>query len=198
MPDTPHIAGPSDPEGFSLANFITRLGVVPGPPATFLHDEGGEIAATWRLWRETWFTPHLAPAYVDACLEAVDHRLDAALTGPVAERSRAASAPFLEGKAEMRAHREWRRFAEAIERGDTPGHVAVVHALQSTLYRLPPASALAAYAWFEYQAGSGRRPSADAEPTDDPVFAEILPEVSVAVRGGNGDDEPDSGHLRAI
>jgi len=205
MPDTIHIADPGETEGFSLAHFVSHLGVTPGETATFSCKKAEDLKSDWLLWQNSLFVPHLAPAFVDAYLcgreqrinevQAIDTMLDAKLSEPVKKRSLAAAAAFLEGKVEMRANPGWKRFSERVEKGDTPGHVAVVFALQSALYNLSLAPALTAYAWYELQSGQPKRKV--SEDDFEVIFASILPHVPVALRGEKG-DATDGGHLRAI
>ncbi len=201
-----HIAEPGDDEGFSLAHFISHLGVTPGEAATFLCKKSEDVATAWHLWQETWFVPHLAPAFVGAYLcgheqridevQSIDSYLDVQLTGSFNQRSLAAAASFLEGKEEMRGHPGWKRFSERIENGTTPGHVPIVFALQSALYNLSLAPALTAYAWFEFQSGRNRTELSEEE--SNAIFATVLKHVPVALTLEKGDNSGEPGHLRAI
>lgn len=206
MADTIHIADPDDGEGFSLAHFVSHLGVTPGEPATFLCEETDDLESAWTEWQDTWFVPHLAPAFTEAFLhgreqhtdevQAADMALDNHLTDSVRDRSVAAATAFLEGKEEMRANPVWKRFSERIAENTTPGHVTVIFALQSALYNLSLAPALTAYAWFEFQ--SGRPKSGLDEAEADRIFKSVIRHVPVALRGEKGDNSGDAGHLRAI
>lgn len=203
MADTIHIAEPGDDEGAALAHFVSHLGVTPGETATFSSDTSSDIALDWQLWQDAWFVPHLAPAFVEAYLcghqqrtdevQSVDRALDGKLTDPMRRRSLGAAKAFLEGKEEMRANPGWKRFAERIESGTTPGHVPIVFALQSALYNLSLAPALTAYAWFEFQSGHDQTGLPSEE--SNAIFESVLKHVPVALRHEKGDN---SGHLRAI
>ncbi|MEX2577619.1 MAG: hypothetical protein WD342_01065 [Verrucomicrobiales bacterium] len=206
MSDSLHIADPGNSEGFSLAHFVSHLGITPGRPATFLCREPGDLESAWRLWQETFFAPRLAPAFVDTYLcgtefrldeiQAVDTLLDAGMPDAARRRSLETAFAFLEGKEEMRANSEWKRFAGRVARGETPGHATILFALQSALYHLPLASALTAYAWFEFQ--SGRPGRSSATEVGNVIFESVIPLVQVALRGKNGDAAGGSGQLRAI
>jgi urease accessory protein UreF len=213
MPDTfpPFgVAGPLDLEGISLARTISRLGVVSGAPATFFWDKSSGLSEVWNFWLGTWFAPILAPAFVNAHrfagemrpdeIVAGDLAIDRALPEPFRLRSLSAAAPFLEGKNDMRAHRVWSRVSGKIAAGDSPGHLVTVFALQTALYHLPLASALAAYAWFELESGlppaHRDRPGTAAEALD--LFAAALPQVRLAMGADRDEFSNDAPRLRAI
>tara|TARA_R110000850_G_scaffold272584_3_gene407866 strand:- start:4002 stop:4628 length:627 start_codon:yes stop_codon:yes gene_type:complete len=208
MPDTLHIAEPGDTEEVSLARAVALLGVTPDSPATFLFDGRGDLPSAWKLWQETWLAPHLAPSFVEAyeCgvqywldeIQAIDTLLDLDLTDQVRERSKQAAAAFLEGKSEMQANREWSKFADRVAKGETPGHVSVVFALQSALYHLPLASALSAYIWFEFQSGMPKEVSRESLSELSSLFEEALVHVSVAVRKHNSENSGGSSSLRVV
>lgn len=208
MSDSIYLAEPGDEEEVSLSRFISLLGVTPGAAATFAPAEGIPLSRAWDNWRENWFRPHLAPAFVESYLcgiasridevQSIDSLLDPAMPDEMAERSRAAAKAFLEGKTEMRGNREWLRYAERIETGETPGHVAIVFALQSALFHLPLPSALSAYSWFEFRSRAGKGIPPEATEEEKMVFATILPDVGVAVSGKSDDSGDGPGTLRAI
>lgn len=76
-------------------------------------------------------------------------------------------------------------------------------ALQSVLYHLPLASALLAYARFEFQLGIRKTAAGRSDEEKEALFLKALPHVQVAVRlkidhisdGKNGDNP---GGLRSI
>ncbi len=205
MPDTLHLAEQGDSEEVSLARAIALLGVTPELPATFLFDDRGHLPAAWQLWQDNWLAPHLAPAFVEAyqCgtqyrideVQAIDTLLDIQLNQPIRERSKLASAAFLEGKSEMQANREWTKFVDRVSNGKSPGHVCIVFALQSALYHLPLASALSAYIWFEFQSGLPKEISRESLSELSSVFEEALVHVAAAVRENGGNT---SGSLRVV
>lgn len=213
MPDTfpPFgVAGPLDLEGISLARTISRLGVISGSPATFFWDESFSLSDSWSLWLGTRFAPVLAPAFVATHRLAGEMRPDEIVTGdlavdralpePLRLRSLSAAKPFLTGKDEMRAHRAWSRVSARIASGESPGHLVTVFALQTALYHLPLASALAAYAWFELESGlppaHRDRPGSAAEALA--LFAAALPQVRLAMGGDRDEFSDDVPRLRAI
>lgn len=213
MPDTfPafEVAGPLDLGGISLARSISRLGVVPGSPSTFLRDESSTLSEGWNAWLGTWFAPVLAPAFASIHrlagemrpdeIVAGDLAIDRALPEPLRLRSLSAARPFLDGKDEMRAHRAWSRVSARIAAGESPGHLATLFALQTALYHLPLASALAAYAWFELESGlppaHRALPGTAAEALA--LFAAALPQVRLAMGGDRDEFSDDAPRLRAI
>ncbi|MBU6180597.1 MAG: hypothetical protein KGR69_13100 [Verrucomicrobia bacterium] len=213
MPDTFRsfeVAGPLDLQVLSLSRTISRLGVVSGRPGTFLCGASPSLPATWEEWLGTWFSPVLAPAFVSAHrlagemrpdeIVTVDLALDRALSEPLRLRSLSAAAPFLEGKDDMRAHRVWSRVSGTIAAGGSPGHLVTLFALQTALYHLPLASALAAYAWFELESGlppaHRDRPGTAGEALA--LFASALPQVRLAMGGDRDEFSPDGPRLRAI
>jgi len=219
MPDTLHLADPDDAGGFALARLISQLGVHPETPATFAWDDRGDLASAWSIWLENWFVPHLVGTFVEVYrhaaafqlkeIEVADRRLDAALTDGLRVRSLKVAKAFLEGKCEMRAHREWQRFVDRVALGKAPGHTTTLFALQCSLYHLPLGPALSAYAWFELESGlpraesgSSYRDKAGSAEEVLTVFRTALPHVAVALQGDR-DETSDgssggSSQLRAI
>jgi hypothetical protein len=101
----------------------------------------------------------------------------------------------------MRANHEWRRFSEKVARGDSPGHVTTLFALQCALYHLPVGPALSAYVWFELESGLPLTGYRDRKGTSSEVLAVFriaLPHVAVALRGDQGENAGESPQLRAI
>ena len=187
---------------------IALLGVSIETPATFAPDLRGNLGSAWQLWIETHFVPVFAPTFADVHRLAgegkwneivkIDGELDGRLSSAMRQRSLSAARQFLEGKSEMRSHREWIRLVEKIESGETPGHVLVVAALQTAMYRLALIPALTSYAWFEFQSGV----KGSGEHSE--VFLQIVPHLKLAVFEKDGDDtaaaENDDGsnHLRVV
>lgn len=211
MSDSLHLAEADDVEGFALARLISQLGVSPDSPATFVWDDRGDLGAAWSIWLKTWFVPHLSGIFIEVyrCaaafqvreIEVADRQLDGALSEALRTRSLIASEPFLKGKSEMRAHREWRRFVDRVAEGHAPGHTTTLFALQCALYHLPLSSALSAYVWFELESGlpqsrSGRRESGYRDKPGSAeevlkVFRTALPHVAVALREDRDEIEGD-------
>jgi hypothetical protein len=208
MSDTPHLAEPGDEEGFALSRFISVLGIEPVHPGTFFPGKDAILAQAWESWTESTFLPIIAPAFIEVLQHGLasrieeicgnDNELSRNLTDEMAVRSQKSAKTFLEGKSEMKGNREWVRYAGAVQSGATPGNLPVVFALQSALFHLPLASALSAYAWFEFQSrrGKGLPPKVTAE--EKSIFAMILPQVAVAVKKNIDDSAGEFGSLRAI
>lgn len=204
------VAGPLDLEGVSLARAVSRLGVVASSPATFFWDESASLSESWNAWLETWFAPVLAPAFASLHrlagamrpdeIVAGDLALDRALPAPLRLRSLSAAKPFLAGKDEMRAHRVWSRVSARIAAGESPGHLATLFALQTALYHLPLASALAAYVWFELESGlpHAHRDHAGTAAEALALFAAALPQVRLAMGADRDEFSGDAPRLRAI
>lgn len=207
MSDTLYVADPGDSGEFSFADFVARLGVSVGSPATFLHNPEGDLPAAWEIWQQTWLVPVLAPAFVEIYrlganahvreIGELDQTLDRRLSPTLRTRSLEAAAPFFEGKTEMQGHREWKKFTADVASGKIPGHVTSVFALHSVLYRLPLLSSLSAYCWFEFRSGSPRNAKMDAD-SDIEIFNTVLPHLAVAVYGDRPDCSDGPGTLRAI
>jgi hypothetical protein len=211
MPDTFHIAEADDNEGFALARLISRLGVEISHPSTFLWDRTTSLEDAWENWLKSSFEPHLGPAFVKVYEHAssfqlkeirdVDALLEGSLAPLVKDRSRKAAHAFLEGKSEMKANREWQRFVDTVEKGQSPGHVTTLFALQCALYHLPLAASLSAYVWFELECGlprDGYRDEPGSAEESLQVFRLALPQVAVALRGDRGEIGNDYPNLRAI
>lgn len=208
MSGTPQLVDPGDESEFAFARFVSLLGITPNSAGTFCPDKGASLESAWTDWAERYFSPVLAPAFVSAFrygmeskseeIAETDRDLVAQLPDDLAVRSREAGIPFFEGKDEMKANRVWTRYADAVEKGNSPGNLPVVFALQSALFQLPLSSALGSYAWFEFRSrkdGAIQKSAGDGEKA---VFSRILPKVTVAVAGKFGDFGKDSGPLRAV
>ena len=210
MSDTFHAAAPDELDGLALARIVSRLGVEAVSPATFLWNGEGPLARAFDLWLAGSFGPTLAPALIEVHrlatayrldeIAAVDQRIDASLDLGAKTRSLAAAKAFLEGKAEMKANREWTRFSERVALNKTPGHTATLFALQTALYHLPLAPALAAYAWFELESGlpRGYRDLAGTREEVLRTFASALPHVRGAMDRDRDESANGFPHLRAI
>lgn len=210
MSDTFHAAAPDELDGLALARLVSRLGVEAVTPATFLWDGKSSLVLAFDLWLIGSFGPILAPALIEVHrlatayrldeIAAIDRRIDASLDAAAKSRSLTTAKAFLEGKDEMKANREWTRFAELATKGTTPGHTATLFALQSALYHLPLVPALAAYAWFELESGLPR-PYRDLAGTRAEVlatFGATLPHVRVAMERDRDEFADGFPHLRAI
>lgn len=186
-------ASPGELDGLSLARLISRLGVVPSSPGTFLPGAPASLATAWREWVDSLLLPLLASPFAAAHrlaggirpteIALIDRDLDGRLPLPLRTRSLSAAKAFFEGKNGMSGHREWSRYAAMVEQGGSPGHLPVVFAVQTALYHLPLATSLAAYAWFELE--SALRASVRDEPGSGnlclELFASTLPALQVAI-----------------
>jgi len=210
MSDTFHAAAPDELDGLSLARFVSRLGVEATTPATFVWNGERSLAPAFDLWLIGTFGPILAPALIEVYrlatayrldeIAAIDRRIDASLDAAAKTRSLAAAKAFLESKDEMKANREWTRFADLVARGTTPGHTPTLFALQTALYHLPLVPTLAAYAWFELESGLPRS-YRDLAGTREEVlraFAATLPHVRVAMERDCDEFADGFPRLRAI
>lgn len=188
--------------GDRLERFVTLLGIEPASAGTFFVQPGGDLAEAWRIWIEETFLPVLLPAYRDAhaCgissqtreLHEVDEALDRKLGDRARERSLAAAAPFFAGKTEMKGNREWKRFAEGVAAGESPGHLAVAHAVQSALYHVALGPAVESYAWFELRSREGRGIPGSPTSEEEDLFRAALPHLRVALFRDSGQDaDPD-------
>ncbi|MDF1659815.1 MAG: hypothetical protein P1U58_19535 [Verrucomicrobiales bacterium] len=208
MSDTFYSATSSDAEGINLSRFISLLGIAPTTSATFSPNPGAPLESAWKTWQETRFVPHYAPAFIRTfgaamklrieTIVSADLALDSELPEAARKKSLSAGRPFLEGKTEMKGHREWIRFAERVEKNQSPGHLCVLFALQSALYHLPLSSALEAFVSFEFQSRSGKFPFAEMTAEENLVFSSVLPRIPLAVRSNSEEIDGESGKLRAI
>ena len=148
-------------EEFARSVRVSLLGVTPTGEASF-RPSGEALVSDWENWSKTIFASTIGPFFRDAFELGTEFRLkelallDVTLGKEIPELSGdliAASLPFIEGKEKMRGNRDWAKYIRKIESGKAPGHLPVVFALHSVLYRLPLAGALTAYAWFEWTRG---------------------------------------------
>ncbi|MEM7601560.1 MAG: hypothetical protein AAF357_09115 [Verrucomicrobiota bacterium] len=208
MSDTLYLAPEPDEDGLGLSRFISLLGIELKHRSTFSPAPGAPLDHAWSVWQETLFLPHFAPAFVQAFNatstlqidEAVkaDLKIDAALPAAIRQSSLLAGRPFLEGKSEMRGHREWIRFAERVEQGQSPGHVCVLFAAQSALYHLPLPAAVSAFACFEFQARHATFPFKEMPEDEKQVFSTILKLIPLAVKDKSTENDAGDGTLHAI
>lgn len=213
MSGTFRSAAPDELDGLALARLVSRLGVEIHASCTFVYHEGDDLPKAWDRWLRDCFSPLLAPAFAEIHRLAgemrieriveLDRKLDQSLDRIPRTNSLVAARAFLEGKSEMRANREWSRFAQSVADGKAPGHAPVLFALQTALYHLPLASALAAYVWFELESGlprtAGYRDRTGSGEEALALFSAALPQVRVAMAADRGDFADDGQpRLRAI
>lgn len=194
-----------------FADCVATIGARDPLPGLFWPAPQAAFAAAWKSWLGGLFRSTLAPAMRRAHSHAsggrveelaqVDRDLDAALLAlspSLAERSRRASEPFFEGKAEMRGQRDWERYRRIVAEGSSPGHLPVVFAFHAALYRLPLAQTLIAYGRLEHAralaAKTAAATAASRTRADGTGRAELLdllvPEVALALGSNRGEIEP--------
>ncbi len=148
-------------EEFALAVRLSMLGVSPVGLGTFELDCYDSLYERWQLWRRGILLEVVGPAFCQAYelasrlhmreVVAHDESIGLTLGEPMSERLRDASIPFVEGKNEMRGHREWQKYTGMMAAGEAPGHLPIVFALHAELFTMPLASALQAYCWYEWK-----------------------------------------------
>ena len=199
---------PDSFDGDPFESSLSLLGIEPRSSGTFALHAEGDLASAWEIWRETWFLPHLLPAFRDAHargihartreLHGIDRDLEDELTETLRVRSHAAAAEFFEGKTRMRGNPEWCRFAEGVAAGKSPGNLPVVHALQSALYHVALAPAVTSYAWLEFRSRDEKAIASRPDPAERETFATILPHLRVALAEETGQDSEDSPRFRVV
>ncbi|MEM1442189.1 MAG: urease accessory UreF family protein [Verrucomicrobiota bacterium] len=208
MADTFYLAAESDADGFGLSQFISLLGIEPVTGGTFRPDPGAPLSHAWEVWQKTLFLPVFAPAFIKAFgaatsqrieeVVACDRSLHQRLSGNLREWSTNSGRPFLEGKDEMRGHREWARYAEQVNLGDSPGHLCILFAVQSALYHLALPAALTAYASYEFRSQDATFPFPDMSEEENEAFSTVLPRIPLAVRSNANEDDGEDGILHVI
>jgi len=148
-------------EEFARSVRISLLGVTPCTGVSFRPTQS-TLNDDWRNWCEKVFCTIIGPVFRETCQLAAELKLREIVEldlmlgqnlGGVSAGLIKAARPFIEGKENMRGHREWRKYMLKIDSGEAPGHLPVVFALHSVLFRLPLTCALQAYAWLEWKAG---------------------------------------------
>lgn len=187
---------------FAWSVRVALLGVSPNGLSSF-QPSSRTLGDDWAGWLEGLFAPVLGPTIRETHLmgqefllreiAAIDRGLVSQLSPPCSSALMGASLPFVEGKEHMRGHREWSRYVAKLDSGEAPGHLPVIFALHSLLFRLPLTSALLAYAWLEWK--SGHRSAGLAAQSGNPEFPPdlflliqdwIAPVISC--RDGNNDN----------
>jgi hypothetical protein len=126
--------------------------------------EGDPVSELHRhRWRDAVFLPCLVPAihasYSAARrgfreLVAVDHNLNAQLAGPLAKNSRATGRQIaLSAKAPV-GETALERYLPAVERGESPGHMAVVFTARAAAFHQPLPLVVVAIVFLEFRASS--------------------------------------------
>lgn len=97
-------------------------------------------------WRGAVFLPLLAPAIRDTTLAAkhgcremvrVDTLLDKRLAGPLAKTSRASGRAIAAALQAPNSEPALKKYLAAVERGESPGHAAVVFAARASVFHFP-------------------------------------------------------------
>ncbi len=119
----------------------------------------GSIAASVLNWNAAIFRPVLQPALLEVITQvaeggsfeiaALDCRLDAALPETLRLQSRTAGKQLTQGLLAPRGDRMIERYRAAVLAGNSPGHLAVIHALRAALFHLPPRILIASYLFQE-------------------------------------------------
>lgn len=122
---------------------------------------GNEMA--WKIWLEGTFNVRLGARFCAAYhavaamrldeLFAIDAEIDRLLNREERAGSLEASGAFLDGKNDARQLPQWSRLVFAIEKGETPGHLATVFATQCVIFGLPLLSSLVAFSFYEWHLG---------------------------------------------
>ena len=115
----------------------------------------GPVASSVLNWNAAIFTPLIQPALMEtvACaaaggsfeITALDCRLDALLPKRSALSSRDAGRRLIRGLLAPRGDRMIERYRSAVLAGDSPGHLAVIHALRAFLFHFAPRVVSASY-----------------------------------------------------
>ena len=115
----------------------------------------GPVAASVLNWNAALFSPLIRPTLMEAValaaesgsfeITALDCRLDAALPKQSRFTSRDGGKRLIRGLLAPRGDRVIERYRSAVLAGDSPGHLAVIHALRAFLFHLPPQVVVASY-----------------------------------------------------
>ena len=191
-------------EEFARSVRVSLLGVTPEGMASF-RPSPESLIGDWETWSETIFASTIGPFFRDSFELGSEFHLqelallDATLGKEIPELSSdlmAASLPFIEGKTKIKGHPELGKYTRKIESGKAPGHLPVIFALHSVLYRLPLAGALFAYAWFEWMRGHeliGKSSLAGTPESPPNSFLIVKPHIAELLR-----PDPGSAGLHAL
>lgn len=115
----------------------------------------GPVAASVLNWNASIFRSLLLPVLLEVPdrvadggsfeITTLDCRLDAALPASVRLQSRTAGKQLILGLLAPRGDRLIERYRSAVLAGNSPGHLAVIHALRGSLFHLPPRVLIASY-----------------------------------------------------
>lgn len=115
----------------------------------------GPLPAAILNWSHAIFRPHLQPLLLKVLVSAseggsfeistLDCALEAALPISLRLASRDAGKRLVQGLLAPRGDRLLERYRVAVLAGDSPGHLAVIHALRAAVFHLPPRVMIASY-----------------------------------------------------
>ena len=115
----------------------------------------GPVASSVLNWNASLFTPILHPTLLKVIalaaeggsfeLTALDCTLDQALPSSVRLTSRDEGKRLLLGLLAPRGDRLIERYRTAVSAGNSPGHLAITHALRANLFHLPPRVMITSY-----------------------------------------------------
>lgn len=108
----------------------------------------GPVASSVVNWNARLFDPVIRPAMADVRREyslagnleiaVIDCRLESFLPKGLSLQSRTEGKRLIGGLLSPRGDRVLERYRAAVVAGDSPGHLAVIHALRAALFSLPP------------------------------------------------------------
>lgn len=113
------------------------------------------LAASVLNWNASIFRPLIQSVLLDVLQRAaeggsfeittIDCQLDASLPASVRLQSRDAGKRLVQGLLAPRGDRLIERYRNAVLAGNSPGHLAVIHALRAAVFHLPPRVMIASY-----------------------------------------------------
>lgn len=108
----------------------------------------GPVASSVLNWNAALFSPTIRPAMADVRREysqggnleiaGIDCRLESLFPKSLSLQSRNEGKRLIGGLLPPRGDRMLERYRTMVLAGDAPGHLAVIHALRSALFSLPP------------------------------------------------------------
>lgn len=130
--------------------FLDALGEV-----TLVNGPLTPLPASVLNWNANLFRPILQPLLLKVMESAseggsfeimtLDCQLDAALNKRVRIQSRDEGKRLVQGLLAPRGDRLIERYRNAVLAGNSPGHLAVIHALRAAVFHLPPRVLIASY-----------------------------------------------------
>lgn len=113
------------------------------------------VAASVLNWNSSIFRTHLQPTLLNVVeqaseggsfeITALDCQLDASLPKVLRLQSRDAGRRLIQGLLAPRGDRLIERYRDSVIAGNSPGHLAVIHALRASVFHLPPRVLIASY-----------------------------------------------------